>query len=114
MPRTTRLDFPGATQHVSTRGVDRAAIYLSRADRTAFVSILSRVVVRHGWELLAYCLMGNHYHLLMRTPRANLAIGMQQLNGNHAQRQNHFRGRTGHLFGGRYTSRVVGADAHLL
>ena len=114
MPRAARLDLPGAIQHVSTRGVDRAAIYLSRTDRNAFMAILSRVVERHRWELLAYCLMGNHYHLMFQTPEANLAIGMQQLNANHAQRQNFFRGRTGHLFGGRYTSRLVGDDAHLL
>ena len=76
--------------------------------------MLAATVDRHGWAVHAYCLMDNHYHLLLHTPEANLAAGMQQLNANHAQRFNRLRNRPGHLFQGRYASSLVDSEAHLI
>ena len=68
MARPLRLEFPGALYHVTSRGNARADIYLDDADRRIFLRILGSTIRRYGWVLHAYCLMGNHYHLLLETP----------------------------------------------
>jgi putative transposase len=99
--------------HVFARGNGKQAIYLDDDDRHAYLRILGAAVERHNWRCLAYCLMDNHLHLLIETPDANLAVGMQRLHGLYAQTFNERHGRSGHLFQGRYGSARVTTDAQL-
>ena len=114
MPRPLRPQIPGASHHVTARGVDGCTIYRDDRDRLAFLERLEDVVTRFRWRLLAYCLMTNHYHLVVRTPWPTLSRGVQRLNGMHAQRFNTRHRRTGHLFGARFHSPRLETDAHLL
>jgi putative transposase len=98
---------------VYARGNRRRAIYLRRADRLAYLTLLRSTVVRFEWQCLAYCLMRNHVHLLVETPHANLARGMQSLHGRYAQRFNQRYRETGHLFEGRYGSVRIEGDGQL-
>ena len=84
------------------------------ADRELFFRTLSQVVSRYGWICHAYCLMENHYHLVVETPRANLSLGMRQLNGVYTQAFNRRHRRVGHLFQGRFKAILVEKEAHLL
>jgi putative transposase len=113
MPRKHRRDAAGAISHVDARGVNGCAIFRSRLDRLDFLALLAEVVDRFEWRVYSYCLMTNHYHLVVRTLWPNLAAGIQRLNGIHAQRYNGRHGRTGHLFGGRYNSKPVVDEHHL-
>ena len=85
MARPLRLEFPGAVYHLTSRGNARQKVFFTDADRELFLSTLSGVVRRYHWICHAYCLMANHYHLLIETPKANLSIGMRQLNGIYTQ-----------------------------
>ncbi|MBM4256581.1 MAG: helix-turn-helix domain-containing protein [Deltaproteobacteria bacterium] len=114
MSRPLRVEFPGAVYHVTSRGDRREAIYEDEMDRRGFLEIVGQVVDRFGWRCHAYCLMDNHYHLLIETPEANLARGMRQLNGMYTQRFNRRHGRVGHVFQGRYKTIIVQKDGHLL
>lgn len=114
MARPLRLEFPGALYHLTARGNERKAIFVTDDDRRRFLELLRRVVSRYRWLCHAYCLMGNHYHLLAETPLPNLSLGMRQLNGVYAQDFNRRRGRVGHLFQARFKSIVVEKQAHLL
>ncbi len=113
MARPLRLEVPGGIYHVTARGNERRPVFRDRQDRLRFLETLAQVVARFGWLCLAYCQMGNHYHLLLETPQPNLARGMRQLNGVYAQRFNRGHGRSGHLFQARYHSTLVQKDAHL-
>ena len=88
MARPLRIEFEGALYHVTSRGDQSRGIFLDDTDRAAFLEILSDVVGRFGWLCHAYCLMNNHYHLLIETPDANLSRGMRHLNGVYTQRFN--------------------------
>ena len=114
MTRPLRIEFPGALYHLTTRGNARADIFVDDIDRDGFLAVLSGVVARWGWLCHVYCLMGNHYHLVVTTPEANLSRGMRQLNGVYTQRFNRRHDRVGHLFQGRYGAVLVERDAHLL
>ena len=114
MARPLRIEFPGAVYHITGRGNDRQEIFGDDSDRKAFLEILSRVCARYHWLCHAYCLMDNHYHLLIETPEGNLSIGMRQLNGVYTQLFNRVHGRVGHLFQGRFKGIVVQKDSHLL
>lgn len=114
MARPLRLEFPGALYHITTRGNNRGRIFLDHGDYGGFLKILSRVVSRYEWLCHAYCLMGNHYHLLIETPRPSLCAGMRQLNGLYAQQFNQGHGRVGHLYQGRYKAVLVEKERHLL
>jgi REP element-mobilizing transposase RayT len=81
MARPLRLEFSGAIYHLTTRGNARQKIFFSDADRQLFIDTLAGVVFRYGWICHAYCLMANHYHLLVETPKPNLSLGMRQING---------------------------------
>lgn len=109
-----RLEFPGAVYHVTSRGDRREPIFLDDEDRRAFLSLVGREVLQQGWRLYAYCLMDNHYHLLVETPDPNLGRGMQRLNGVYTQAFNRRHGLVGHLFQGRYKAIVVDRDSYLL
>lgn len=114
MARPPRLEIANGIYHVVARGNERAAIFWDDTDRGRFLELLAHVVHRYQWRVLAYCLMGNHYHLLVQTPEPNFARGMRQLNGVYAQRFNRRHGRVGHLLQGRYGARLVQEDGHLL
>lgn|SRR5581483_2726638 len=114
MTRPLRVEFPGAVYHVTARGDGREAIYVDDIDRRCFLAVVGHVLDRFAWRCHAYCLMGNHYHLLIETPEATLARGMRQVNGVYTQRFNRRHGRVGHVFQGRYKAIVVQKDAHLL
>ena len=114
MVRPLRLEYPGALYHVTSRGNRREQIYADDEDRGAFLDVLVSVVQRFGWECHAYCLMANHYHLLIETPQPNLSRGMRQLNGVYTQRFNQRHRSVGHVFQGRYKAVLVEKEAHLL
>ena len=114
MARTLRLEFPGAIYHVTSRGNGRRKIYRDDEDRATFLATLAWVVERFGWACHAYCMMDNHFHLLIETPEANLARGMRQLNGVYTQRYNRRHRNAGHLFQGRYKAILVERDSYLL
>ncbi len=114
MARPLRLEFPGAVYHVTSRGNARQDIVVDEHDRSQFLSLLAHVVDRYGWLCHAYCLMDNHYHLLIETPQPNLSLGMRQLNGRYTQAYNRRHERVGHLFQGRFMAILVEKEAHLL
>jgi REP element-mobilizing transposase RayT len=114
MARPLRLEFPGAVYHLTSRGNARQNIFFTDADRELYLSTLAGVVRRYRWICHAYCLMANHYHLLIETPKANLSIGMRQLNGIYTQSFNRRNQRVGHLFQGRFKAILVEKEAHLL
>jgi len=114
MARPLRIEFPGALYHVTSRGNAQEPTFLEDADRRLFLQVLGEVVRRHGWICHAYCLMTNHYHLLVETPEANLSRGMRDLNGLYTQRFNRCHRRVGHVFQGRFHAVLVERDAHLL
>ena len=100
MSRPLRLEFPDALYHVTARGDRREDIFEDDLDRRAFLDTLGAVVGQFNWLSYAYCLMDNHYHLLVQTPDGNLSKGMRQLNGVFTQTSNRRHGRVGHLFQG--------------
>jgi len=102
MARKPRLEYAGAIYHVMNRGNRRQAIFKTEGDRRLFLSTLGEVCERTGWNIHAYVLMGNHYHLLVETPEPNLTIGMQWLQGTYTKRFNAEHREWGHLFQGRY------------
>lgn len=114
MARPLRIEFTGALYHVTSRGDGQEDIYLNDVDRAAFMDVLSQVCERFNWAVYAYCLMSNHYHLLVETPDANLSKGMRHLNGVFTQRFNRQNQRVGHVFQGRYKAILVQKEPYLL
>lgn len=114
MARPLRLEFTGALYHVTSRGDRREDIYEDAADMKAFLSVLESVCSTNNWVCHAYCLMNNHYHLLIETPDANLSKGMRQLNGVYTQTFNRAHGRVGHVFQGRYKAILIEKESYLL
>jgi REP element-mobilizing transposase RayT len=114
MARPLRIEFPGAVYHVTARGDGRQAIFRDDADRERFLVILDNAVRLRKWVCHAYCLMGNHYHLVIETPEANLSRGMRSLNGEYTQAFNRRHRRPGHVFHGRFKAVVVEKESHLL
>ncbi|MGH3111478.1 MAG: transposase [Gaiellaceae bacterium] len=114
MVRPLRLEVEDGIYHVTARGNERKAIYRDHNDRQRFLEVLTRTLERFRWLCLAYCLMSNHSHLLVRTRQPNLARGMRDLNGIYAQEFNRRHHRVGHLFQGRYRAVLVENDEHLL
>lgn len=114
MSRPIRIAFPDALYHVTARGDRREAIFDDDQDRRQFLATLEQVVDRFNWVCHAWCLMDNHYHLLIQTPDGNLSRGMRQLNGVYTQASNRRHRRVGHLFQGRFKAILVDSDAYLL
>lgn len=114
MVRPLRLEFAGALYHVISRGNERSAIFCDDRDRSLFLGTLGSVVRATGWLVHSYCLLGNHYHLLVETPEANLSKGMHSLNGRYSQTFNRRHDRAGHLLEGRFKAVLVEKEAHLL
>lgn len=114
MARPLRIEYPGAVYHITSRGNEKKPIYKDDQDRENFLSVLDKVNKRYHWHCHAYCLMGNHFHLLIETLEGNLSLGMRQLNGVYTQTFNKRHQRVGHLFQGRYKAIVIQKDSHLL
>jgi len=114
MARPLRIEFENALYHVTSRGNAGQGIFLDDTDRALFLEVFAEVVRRYGWVCYAYCLMTNHYHVLVETPNANLSRGMRHLNGVFTQSVNRKHKRTGHIFQGRFKSRLIERESHLL
>ena len=112
MARPLRIQYPGAFYHVTSRGNERKAIYRNDKDRTKFLSYLESASERYDALIHAYCLMDNHYHLLLETPRSNLSRILHHVNGAYTTYFNVKRDRCGHLFQGRYKAILVEKDAY--
>lgn len=114
MARPLRIEYPGAVYHVTSRGNEKKAVFKDAHDRETLLTTLAHVNQRYHFICHAYCLMDNHYHLLIETPDGNLSLGMRQLNGVYTQAFNKRYARTGHLFQGRYKAILIQKDTHLL
>lgn len=114
MARPLRIEYEGAVHHITSRGNARVEIFLNDDDRNLFLEIFSKVVARNDWSCHAYCLMSNHYHLLIETPSQNLSRGMQLLNGIYTQKFNRQNKRSGHVFQGRFKAILVEKESYLL
>jgi len=114
VPRPPRLFIPNGIYHVASRGSDRRPLFLYDGDRKVFLERLGRVV--EGYELLclAYCLMGNHYHLIVQTPDARLSVALRELNGGYSRQFNYTHGHSAHLFRNRFLAHLVDDEAYLL
>jgi REP element-mobilizing transposase RayT len=110
MARKLRVQYPGAIYHVMNRGDRREAIFLSDKDRALFIRTLAEACEKTDWQVHAWCLMSNHFHLVTETPRANLVDGMHWLLGVYTNRFNHRQKEFGHLFSGRYKALHVDAS----
>lgn len=113
MARPLRIQFSGAFYHVTSRGNAREAIYLNDTDRKHFLELLANTCRRNQWLCHAYCLMGNHYHLLIETQQPTLSKGMKYLNGSYTQGFNRAHKRVGHVFQGRFKAILVEQDSYL-
>jgi putative transposase len=107
MPRPLRIEYQGALYHVISRGDQREPIFLDDQDKSQFLNTLGKACLKTGWQVHAYCLMTNHFHQVLETPQANLAVGMKWLLGTYTQRFNGRHQRWGHLFGGRYKAQPI-------
>lgn len=114
MARPLRIEFPGAIYHVVNRGVERRVLFSDPEDHLEFLKSTVAHSTRIGAELHAYCLMPNHYHLIIGTPEGRLRDLMRGINGDHARRYNRKYIRVGHLFQGRYTAVLLQDDEHLV
>lgn len=114
MARPLRLLVANGIYHVTARGIARSTIHGDDRDRRVFFRVLERTISRFDWRCLSYCLMPNHFHLLIRTPEPNLSRGIAQLKSVYAQAYNRRHERVGPLFAGRYGGRLIQQDRHLL
>ena len=114
MSRPLRIELAGGLYHVTSRGDGREDIYADDADRVKWLALLAEVCARFNWRCHAYCLMSNHYHIVVETAEGNLSKGMRQLNGVYTQYFNRAHDRVGHVFQGRYKAILVEKDSHLL
>lgn len=114
MPRSRREDHEGAWQHVMNRGIDRGVVFRSDADCWVFLECLGTAMTRYALQVHGYCLMGNHFHLLMFSEKGQLSDGMRFLSGRFTQRINYRDNRDGPLFRGRFASLLIESDAHLV
>src|SRR5260370_41551907 len=111
MPRQVRIQYPGAMYHVMSGGNRRQDIYLDDVDRQDFLKTLAEACQKSGWQIHAFCLMSNHYHLVVETPNANLVAGMAWLQSAYTIRLNHRHKLIGHVLSGRYKAQQPGVQA---
>jgi putative transposase len=107
MARKLRIQYPGAVYHVMNRGDRREAIFHDDTDRQSFLQTLGEACAKTGWRVYAWCLMPNHFHMVLTTPDANLVAGMKWLLGTYTSRFNRRHKLFGHLFSGRYKALIV-------
>jgi putative transposase len=112
--RPPREVVPGGVFHIGSRGNNRQPLYWADDDRSDFLALLGEVAGRWEWIVLTYCLMPNHFHLVLQVPECGLSEGMQYLNGSYARRTNGRYGRTGHLFRNRFWSKPIDGEEQLL
>jgi putative transposase len=113
VPRAARCFVEGGHYHITSRGNDSGAIFVDDTDRQAFISLLGQAAARFGLDVHAWCLMTNHYHLIVRLRTGDLSRALHFLNGKYALRHNERHGRTGHLFSSRFRAAVIADDVHL-
>ncbi len=114
MARPLRIEYPGAYYHVMNRGLNRQRVFANDKDRHNFLDLLGEIHRLWKVEIYAYCLMGNHYHLLLQTPVGHLSRNMRHLDGIYTQKHNRVHHRDGPLFRGRYKAILIDADEYLL
>jgi len=114
MARPLRIEYCGALYHITSRGNERKPIFWEDKDREVFLDILTKVNGKYNWLCHAYCLMNNHYHIIIETPEGNLSKGIRQLNGVYTQILNKKYQRVGHIFQGRYNAILIQKENHLL
>ena len=114
MVRALRISFEGALYHVTNRGNEKANIFVDEKDKRFYLKLLKETILLHQWICYGYCLMNNHYHLLIETPKANISAGMKKINGEYTQYFNYKYHRIGHLFQGRFKAALVKKESHLL
>jgi REP element-mobilizing transposase RayT len=114
MARPLRIEYAGAIYHITSRGNEKQPVFKDAVDREMFLDIFSQVNERYNWICHAYCLMNNHYHLIIETPDGNLSVGMRQLGGVYTQAFNKRHKRVGHLFQGRYKAILIQIESYLL
>ena len=114
MARPLRIEFPGAVYHVTARGDRQELIFRDDVDRRLLLAVVDQAMARLDAEVLAFCLMGNHYHFVLRTRQANLSRLMRHINGEYTRAFNRRHAVTGHVFQGRYHAVVVDSDAYLI
>lgn len=114
MPRPLRIQFPGAVYHVMNRGNGRQAIFEDATDAQRFMELLEEVANPLSWRVYAYCLMTNHYHLVVQTEHPNLSQGMQAFAARYTQAFNRRHARDGHLFRGRFKAILVERESYLV
>jgi putative transposase len=113
MGRDPRVEEPGGAYHVVTRGNGRQPIYFANWGGRLFVKLLDQTAARYGWAVLAYCLMGNHHHVVLEISEGGLSRGMCEMNGTFAKITNATLERTNHLFGRRFWSQLIEDDEYL-
>ncbi len=114
MSRPLRIKYPGALYHITSRGNRKGDIFLDDRDRRVFLEKLATTIKHHNWICHAYCLMGNHYHLLIETLEANLSEGMRDLNKDYSQAFNRLHDTVGHLLQGRFKAFIIEKEPYLL
>lgn len=114
MSRPLRIEYPGAYYHVMNRGLARSKVFLDNDDRERFLHLIGETCKLWSIEVYAYCLMDNHYHLLLQTPQGNLSRAMRHLDGIYTQRFNRAHQRDGPLFRGRYRAILIDAEEYFL
>src|SRR5664279_2476043 len=114
MTRPLRIEFPGATYHVTSRGDRQERIFNSDSDRQMLLDIVDKAMARLDADMFAYCLMGNHYHFVLQTQQPNLSRLMRHINGEYTRAHNRRHGLTGHIFQGRFHAVLVDCDAYLI
>jgi REP element-mobilizing transposase RayT len=113
MPRTARREEVGALHHVTAKSTSRRLLFNDDSDRQRYLQLLAREIRRRGWRLLTFCLLSNHLHLLVETPRTDLGAGMKRVHETFSRRTNRARGERGHLFGDRFYSGIVRTERHV-
>src|SRR5215210_1351152 len=111
MPRPLRVEFEGAIYHVINRGDRREAIFEDDGDRETFLRTLGEACAKTGWQVHAWCLMTNHFHLVIETPRADLVAGMKWLLGTYTQRHHRRHRESGRPFQGRYKAHLIDGES---
>jgi REP element-mobilizing transposase RayT len=114
MRKRPRRIEPGGTYHAGSRGSNRTRIYLDAVDHDLWAGLFARVVRRHGWIVLSYTQMPNHFHVVVRVPDLSLSAGMQELNYSYSRRSNARHGRCAHLFENRFWSELIETREQLL
>jgi REP element-mobilizing transposase RayT len=114
MSNNPRVAFENATYHITSRGNNRQTIFHNNNDFIIFLMMLSSIIVEHDWCCFSFCLMNNHYHLVLQTPKPNLAKGMHKLHCKYSNYYRHCHSFTGKMFEGRYDSQIICDDSYVL